>query len=73
MSDVLGDLAQQGFGTAWLPDSSFQRGRLRGLVAVGNGDWDVDVSIVAFRAKNNSRRAVSQVWERVLETTKLNV
>jgi DNA-binding transcriptional LysR family regulator len=71
MSDVLGDLAQQGFGVAWLPDSSFRRGRLQDLVAVGDGDWDIDVSIVAFRAKSNARRAVSQVWERILTTTGL--
>ena len=69
MSDVLGDLAQQGFGVAWLPDSSFQRGRLEGLVAVGEGEWDIDVSIVAYRARTNSRRAVSQVWERLLAMT----
>jgi len=71
MSDVLGDLAQQGFGIAWLPDSSFQGGRLQGLVVVGDGAWDIDVSIVAFRAKNNSRRAVSQVWQKILESTKV--
>lgn len=70
MSDVLGDLAEQGFGIAWLPTSSFQGGRLQNLVAVGDGDWDIDVSIVAYRAKNNTRRAVSQVWERILEMTR---
>lgn len=70
MSDVLADLASQGFGVAWLPDSSFQRGRLENLVAVGDGDWDIDVSIVAYRAKANAstRRAVSQVWERIVQT-----
>jgi DNA-binding transcriptional LysR family regulator len=68
MSDVLGDFAQQGLGVAWLPDSSFQRGRLNDLVAVGEGEWDIDVSVVAFRAKSNSRHAVSQVWERILQT-----
>jgi DNA-binding transcriptional LysR family regulator len=65
MSDVLGDLAEQGFGIAWLPESSFQRGRLGGLVAVGEGEWDIEVAIVAFRARSNSRRAVSQVWSRL--------
>jgi DNA-binding transcriptional LysR family regulator len=69
MSDVLGDLAEQGFGIAWLPDSSFQRGRLQGLVAVGEGEWDIEVSIVAYRARNNARRAVSQVWARLMMTT----
>ncbi|MGH6640655.1 MAG: LysR family transcriptional regulator [Polaromonas sp.] len=68
MSDVLGDLAEQGFGVAWLPTSSFQGGRLENLVAVGDGDWDIEVSIMAYRAKSNTRRAVSQVWERILET-----
>lgn len=62
MSDVLGDLAEQGFGIAWLPESSFHRGRLAGLVAVGEGEWDIEVAIVAYRARNNARRAVSQVW-----------
>ena len=62
MSDVLGDLAQQGYGIAWLPDSSFQRGRLEGLVAVGEGEWDIEVSIMAYRARSNTRRAVSQIW-----------
>jgi DNA-binding transcriptional LysR family regulator len=65
MSDVLGDLAQQGFGVAWLPDSSFQRGRLPELVAVGDGAWDIDVSIVAYRAVNNTRRALAEVWQRI--------
>ncbi|WP_332871342.1 LysR substrate-binding domain-containing protein [Rhodoferax ferrireducens] len=70
MSDVLGDLAEQGFGIAWLPTSSFQGGRLKNLVAVGDGDWDIEVSIVAYRAKNNTRRAVTQVWDRILETSR---
>lgn len=65
MSDVLGDLAQQGFGIAWLPGSSFHGGRLDGLVPVGDGEWDVEVSIVAYRARQVAREAVSQVWERL--------
>ena len=68
MSDVLGDLAEQGLGIAWLPESSFQRGRLGGLVAMGEGEWDIEVAIVAYRARNNSRRALSQVWSRLTMT-----
>jgi DNA-binding transcriptional LysR family regulator len=68
MSDVLGNLAQQGLGVAWLPDSSFQRGGLEGLVALGGGEWDIEVSIVAYRAPSNVRRAVFQVWERLVGT-----
>ena len=66
LSDVLGDLAEQGFGVAWLPDSSFQRGRREALVPVGEGEWDVEVSIMAYRARTNTRRAASEVWERLL-------
>jgi DNA-binding transcriptional LysR family regulator len=65
MSDVLGDLAEQGFGVAWLPESSFRRGRLGSLVPVGEGEWDIEVAVVAYRARSNSRRAVSQVWARL--------
>lgn len=68
MSDVLGDLAQKGFGIAWLPDSSLRRGRLQGLVALGEGEWDIEVSIVSYRARSNARLGVSQVWERLVET-----
>lgn len=65
MSDALGDLAAKGFGVAWLPDSSFSDGRLEGLLPVGEGQWDVEVSLVAYRSSVSSRRAVSQVWERI--------
>lgn len=68
MSDALGALAGHGLGVAWLPDSSFHEGRLGDLVAVGDGDWDIDVSIVAYRSKGHARRAVSQVWERIVAT-----
>ncbi len=65
MTDVLGDLALHGMGIAWLPDSSFVSGRLAGLVPVGDGAWDIDVSIVAFRARANMRAVVGQLWERI--------
>jgi DNA-binding transcriptional LysR family regulator len=68
MSDVLGDLAAQGMGIAWLSDSSFQNGRLPNLVAVGDAQWDIEVSIVAYRAKANGRGVVGQLWERIRET-----
>lgn len=67
MTDVLGDLALHGMGIAWLPDSSFVSGRLGGLVPVGDGAWDIDVSIVAFRARTNARAVVGQLWERICE------
>jgi len=66
MSDLLGDMAAQGFGVAWLPDSSFSGGRLKDLLPVGQGAWDVEVSVMAYRSKANARRAVGQVWERIV-------
>ncbi len=65
MSDVLGDLAQQGLGVAWLPASALETGRLPGLVPVGDGGWDIEVAVVAWRARSNTRRAVAQVWDRI--------
>lgn len=65
MTDVLGDLASQGLGVAWLPDSSFVAGRLADLVPVGEGAWDVEVSIVAYRARTQARAVVGQLWERI--------
>ena len=65
MTDVLGDLALQGMGIAWLPDSSFVSGRLAGLVAIGDGAWDIGVSIVAYRARANGRAAVDRLWQRI--------
>ncbi len=64
--DLLGDMAAQGFGVAWLPDSSFSGGRLQELLPVGRGAWDVEVSVMAYRSKANARRAVGQVWERIV-------
>ncbi|QNK68826.1 LysR family transcriptional regulator [Variovorax sp. PAMC26660] len=65
MTDVLGDLASQGMGIAWLPDSSFVSGRLADLVPVGDGAWDVEVSIVAYRSRINARAVVGRLWERI--------
>ncbi len=68
MSDVLADLVRQGLGIAWLADSSLRRDGLESLVALGDGNWDIEVSVVAYRAQNNPRLAVSRVWERLLST-----
>lgn len=66
MSEVLGGLALEGLGVAWLPDSSFCGGHFNGLVPLGDGQWDVEVSIVAYRNKAGCRRPASEVWDRVL-------
>lgn len=66
MSEVLGDLAAQGLGIAWLPDATLASGRLGNLVPVGDGEWDSEVSAVAWRSRANTRRAVGQVWERIV-------
>lgn len=65
MTDVLGDLALQGLGIAWLPDSSFVSGRLEGLVPIGDCAWDIEVSIVAYRSRVNARTVVNRLWEQI--------
>lgn len=67
MTDVLGELASQGMGIAWLPDSSFLAGQLQGLVPVGDGAWDIEVGIVAYRAKVSARAVVDQLWAHIVQ------
>lgn len=67
MSDVLGDLAEQGLGVAWLPTSSLVGSRHPSLVPIAGEEWSVEVSIVAYRLKTNCRRAVSQVWDKLVQ------
>ncbi len=68
MTDILASLASQGMGIAWLPASAFAAGRLDNLVAVGDGAWDIEVAIVAYRTRGNPRAVVEQVWQRILES-----
>lgn len=65
MTDVLASMAQQGLGIAWLPDSSFVDGRYADLVPVSPGQWGVEVDIVAYRLRSNSRRLLDTVWGRM--------
>jgi DNA-binding transcriptional LysR family regulator len=68
MTDVLGDLAEQGLGIAWLPSRSFHGEKLKNLIPVGNGMWDITVSLIAYRAKFNARPAVSNIWDQIVKT-----
>lgn len=65
MTDVLAGLAAEGHGIAWLPDSTMGDPLLHSLVAVGNGVWDVDIALVAYRSRANARTAAAGVWERL--------
>jgi DNA-binding transcriptional LysR family regulator len=65
MSDVLGDLASSGLGIAWLPDSSFHSNRGWDLVPVGDGKWDVEVAIYAYKSTANQRLGVGQLWQEI--------
>jgi LysR family transcriptional regulator, hypochlorite-specific transcription factor HypT len=65
MTEALAGLAEQGLGVAWLPDSSFEHGRLKGLVPAGDTTWNAEVSIRAYRAKGNTRPVVGKLWERI--------
>ena len=66
MSDVLGDLAEQAHGVAWLATSAFQRGGLSSLTPLGDGQWDIEVSVVADRSKQHPRRVVDDLWQRIV-------
>jgi DNA-binding transcriptional LysR family regulator len=65
MTEALAGLAEQGLGVAWLPDSSFEHGRLKCLVPAGDATWNAEVSIRAYRAKANTRPVVGRLWERI--------
>jgi len=67
MSDVLGDLAAQGLGVAWLADSALcgVRGDLAPLPSRG---WDIEVSVLAYKEKRNDRPALAALWQRMGET-----
>ncbi len=61
MSDVLRDMALAGFGIAWLPDRTVAAGR-PGLVPLDAEPWSLDLSIVAFRDRANTRPSVDRLW-----------
>lgn len=65
MSDVLGDLASSGLGVAWLADSSFESDRGWDLVALGDGKWDVEVSVCAYKAAGNRQAGVDGLWQAI--------
>ncbi len=69
MTDALAGLAEQGLGVAWLPDSSFEHGRFKGLVPAGDSSWNADMCIRAYRAKANTRFALGTLWERITEAS----
>jgi DNA-binding transcriptional LysR family regulator len=67
MTEVLADLASKDMGIAWLPDDVPDRNRSRGLVALGDGRWDIDVSIVAFKSRRNESDSAATLWKQLLD------
>lgn len=65
MSDVLGDMAAQGLGVAWLADSALRRLGAADLAPLTNRAWDIEVSILAFKDRSDARAAVEAVWRRM--------
>jgi len=65
MSDVLGDMAAQELGVAWLADSALQRLASADLAPVPNRGWDIEVSILAFKDRTDTRASVEALWERM--------
>ena len=65
MSDVLGDMAAQELGVAWLADSALQRLAGADLVPLPNRGWDIEVSILAYKDRADTRAAAQQLWDRM--------
>ncbi|WP_241075417.1 LysR family transcriptional regulator [Achromobacter insuavis] len=65
MSDVLGDMAAQGLGVAWLADSALGRLETADLAPLANRAWDIEVAILAFKDRSDARAAVEAVWQRM--------
>lgn len=65
MSDVLGDMAAEELGVAWLADSALQRLASADLAPLANRDWDIEVSILAYRDRTDARASVEALWERM--------
>lgn len=65
MSDVLGDMAAQELGVAWLADSALERLASADLAPLASRVWDIEVSILAFKDRADSRPAVEAMWQRM--------
>ncbi len=68
MTDVLGDLVAKGLGVAWLPTRYVREKKQKNLIPVGDGKWDIKVSIMAYRAKLNTKHVVLNIWNQILKT-----
>ncbi len=65
MSDVLGAMAAQELGVAWLADSALERLASADLAPLASRLWDIEVSILAFKDRADSRPAVEAMWQRM--------
>ncbi len=61
MADVLRDLARGGQGVAWLPEGTVADYN-RELTPLPGDEWSMPLSIMAYRLKDNSNRAVERLW-----------
>jgi LysR family transcriptional regulator, hypochlorite-specific transcription factor HypT len=71
MSDVLHAMALAGLGVAWLTTSTVQARRMgmgADLVALGGKAWSLDLNVVAFKARQQRKRSVLEVWARLAGT-----
>jgi DNA-binding transcriptional LysR family regulator len=65
MADVLRDMAAEGHGVAWLPDSSVTGAFRERLAPVAGDGFALPLSIVAYRQRGQTRRAVERLWEQL--------
>jgi LysR family transcriptional regulator, hypochlorite-specific transcription factor HypT len=65
MSDVLHAMALAGLGVAWLTTSTVNARRQSSaseLVALGGEAWSLPLNVVAFKARNQRKRRVLEIW-----------
>lgn len=69
MADVLRELAIAGHGVAWLPDCTAEPATDR-LRVIDDDAWSLTMSVVAYRDRANTSRALKRIWAGLLSDNK---
>lgn len=63
MAMLLMNMAKEGYGVAWLPESVAADALRSGLLAkVGGEEWQTQLEIRAYRAKHNANPTLQELW-----------
>lgn len=68
MAELLKKMALEGYGLAWLPESSITEELDQGvLVRAGDKKWALTLEIRLFRATENRKPALNKLWNALLQ------